>query len=408
MPVDAPSTATFRSPALTKPGRIISVDVLRGFDMVWIIGGAEVMRALASMTKLRWLVPQFEHIDWAGLHFYDVIFPLFIFIVGVSLVLSLSKALEKEGRGAMVKRILRRTAILYFLGFLFSGGFNSSWPGLHFVGVLQRIAAAYLFSSLIFCFCKTRAMVLWFVVLLIGNDAVMTFAPMRDIRLDKKVFAKIESSTGEKDPTKIFLATTNWTSGKFDRGYNVANQIDFRYLPGFKGYDYYDPDGLLSTIPVIATCLLGVFAGLLLRSSTEDKAKVIYLLAGGLALIAIGLVWSLHFPIVKRLWSPSFVMVTGGISAMAMAGFYWIIEMAKVDWWCAPFIWVGMNSITIYFSKCIVDYSGLANRFLGGNIKKMFNAELSGAGDFIIALAALGMALWICRALYKRKIFLRI
>jgi len=376
--------------------------------MVWIIGGAEVLRAFARMTKQDWLVPQFEHIDWAGLHFYDVIFPLFIFIVGVSLAFSLSKSLEKEGRGPTVKRILRRSAIMYALGFLFSGGFNSRWPDLHLVGVLQRIAAAYLFASLIFCFCKRKAMVVWCVALLVGYDAVMSFAPMRDIHLDQKVFDRISSSTGERDATKIFLSTTHWTTGKFDRGYNLANQIDFQYLPGFKGYGYYDPDGLFSTIPVVASCLLGVFAGLLLRTEKEDKTKVVSLLIAGAVAICVGLIWSLHFPVVKRLWSPSFVMLTGGISAMALAAFYWIIEIARVDWWCAPFMWVGMNSITIYFSKCLVDYSGLANRFLGGEIKKALNAQVPGAGDFVVAFAGLGLAVWLCHALYKRKLFLRL
>jgi predicted acyltransferase len=251
-------------------------------------------------------------------------------------------------------------------------------------------------------------MILWCIALLVGYDAIMSFTPMRDIHLDQKVFDQISSTTGERNPTKIFLGTTNWTTGKFDRGYNLANQIDFQYLPGFKGYGYYDPDGLFSTIPVVASCLLGVFAGLFLRAEKDDKTKVVSLLVAGSVAVCIGLIWSLHFPIVKRLWSPSFVMVTGGISAIALAAFYWIIEIAKVDWWCAPFMWVGMNSITIYFSKCLVDYSSLANRFLGGEIKKALNAQVTGAGDFGVAFAGLALALWLCHALYKRKLFLRL
>lgn len=409
MPTETLSTAvTPRASATPAQRRIVAVDVLRGFDMFWIIGGAELMHALAAMTKQQWLAPQFEHVDWAGLHFYDVIFPLFIFIVGVSLVFSLSKSLASEGKVATVKRVLRRSVILYALGFLYSGGFSYHFSDLHLAGVLQRIAAAYLFAGLLFCLFKTRALIVCCVILLVGYDAVMTFVPMRDIKLDKKVFDQITATTGEKEPLKIFLATTNWTTGKFTRGYNLANQIDFQYLPGFKGYDYYDPDGLFSTIPVIATCMLGIFAGLFLREPSDDKTKIGYLLIAGAIGITLGLLWSLHFPIVKRLWSPSYIVVTGGICAMALAAFYWLIEVAKIDWWCAPFLWVGMNSITVYLCKNIVNFSGLANRFLGGNIKAFLNVHLPGAGDFLVASGSVALALWLCHALYKRKIFLRI
>jgi predicted acyltransferase len=400
------------SPGETLParaqGRLVSLDALRGFDMIWIIGGAELVRAFAVMTGQSWLVPQMEHIDWAGLHFYDLIFPLFIFIVGVSLVFSLSKTIAQHGRGEALKRIVRRSVLLYLLGFIFSGGFSHPWPELHFAGVLQRIAAAYFFAALLFCFFSRRALIAWCVALLVGYDAVMTFVPMRDIHLDKATFDQIAARTGEKDPMKIFLGATHWVRGQFTRGYNVANQVDFLYLPGFKGYDYFDPDGLLSTIPVVATCLLGVFAGLLFRSTLTDRLKLFYLVLGGVILLNLGLVWALHFPIVKRLWSPSYVLVSGGISAMALAAFYWLIDIAGFQRWCRPFVWVGMNSITIYFTKCLVDYTALGSRLTGGSIQDFFNAHLTGLGDFLTMGVGLGLALWLCRFLYVRKVFLRL
>ncbi len=389
-------------------GRLMSVDALRGFDMIWIIGGADLVRALAVMTGQTWLVPQMEHVDWEGLHFYDVIFPLFIFIVGVSLVFSLSKTLAQAGIGEALKRICRRGVLLYLLGFICSGGFGNEWPNIHFMGVLQRIAAAYFFTALIFCFFKKRGLILCCVVLLIGYDAIMSCWPMRDIRLDKKAFEEIGARTGEKDPMKIFLTTTDRVSGQFARGYNVANQVDFLYLPGFKGYEYYDPDGLLSTIPVVATCLLGVFAGLVLRSAQPDGNKLLYLCVGGIIALNLGLIWSLHFPIVKRLWSPSFVLVTGGISTIALAVFYWVIDMANHRKWCAPFVWVGMNSITIYVSAYFVFYLGLGRRLVGGSIQNFFNAQIAGLGDVLTIACGLAMALLVCRFLYVRKIFPRL
>lgn len=384
------------------------MDALRGFDMIWIIGGAELVRAFAVMTGQSWLVPQMEHIDWAGLHFYDLIFPLFIFIVGVSLVFSLSKTIAEFGRGEALKRIFRRSVLLYLLGFVFSGGFKNTWPDIHFAGVLQRIAAAYFFAALLFCFFSRRGLIVWCVALLVGYDAVMSFVPMRDIHLDQKTFDQIAARTGEKDPMNAFLSTTNWVSGKFSRGYNVANQVDFLYLPGFKGYEYYDPDGLLSTIPVVATCLLGVFAGLLLSSTMSDRLKLLYLLAGGVILLNLGLIWALHFPVVKRLWSPSYVPVSGGLSAIALAVFYWLIDVAGWQRWCAPFVWVGMNSITIYFSTCLVSYTALGGRLTGGSVKHFLNAHLAGSGDFLTICIGLALALWLCRFLYVRKVFLRL
>lgn len=251
-------------------------------------------------------------------------------------------------------------------------------------------------------------MIAWCVALLVGYDAIISLAPMRDIHLDKKTFEHLAAQTGESDPIKLFLGTTNWVSGKFTRDYNVANQVDFLYLPGFKGYAYYDPDGLLSTIPAVATCLLGVFGGLLLKSTMMDRMKLFYLLLGGVIMLNIGLIRALHFPVVKRLWSPSYVMVSGGISAMAVAGFYWVVEVAKFQKWCAPFVWVGMNSITMYFSKCLVDYTALSSRLTGGDIKHFLNAHIAGSGDFLVSCVALALALWLCRFLYTRKVFLRL
>ncbi len=376
--------------------------------MVWIVGGAELARCFGLMTRQNWLAAQMEHVDWEGLHFYDLIFPLFIFIAGVSLVFSLGKTIAVAGRGEALKRIFRRSLLLYFLGFICSGGFSNSWPGIHLAGVLQRIAAAYFFAGLLFCFFDRRGLIVWCVALLVGYDALMSCAPMREIHLDKKTFDQLAARTGEQEPMKIFLGTTNWVSGKFTRGYNLANQVDFLYLPGFKGYEYYDPDGMLSTIPVVATCLLGVFAGLLLKSSRSDHTKLLLLLVGGLIALNLGLVWSLHFPIVKRLWSPSFVLVSGGASAILLAAFYWLIDRAKLTSWCQPFVWVGMNSITVYVAAYFVSYIALGRRLAGGNIKDFLNGQLAGSGDFLVALCGLMVALWFCRFLYVRKVYLRL
>jgi predicted acyltransferase len=301
-------------PAETKPApnapasqRLMSVDALRGFDMFWIIGADSLVYALNRLTQTRptkLLADQLDHAEWQGFHFYDLIFPLFVFIVGVSLVFSLTKTIERAGRAEALKRVFRRGVLLFVIGIFYSGGFTSAWPDIRLMGVLNRIALAYLFAGLLFCFFKPRALVTICVGILAGYWALMTFVPIRDIQLTKSNLVQLAEQAGdaktaalfreERNPSavkdspawaaaeKMFYATTNRVTGKFDKGLNLANHIDFEYLPARKYDTFFDPEGCLSTIPAVATCLLGVFAGLLLRNRTvPDQRKVIYLIGSG-------------------------------------------------------------------------------------------------------------------------------
>ena len=176
-------------------------------------------------------------------------------------------------------------------------------------------------------------------------------------------------------------------------------------------YDtYFDPEGLLSTIPAIVTCLLGVFTGLLLLNpSFNDQQKVIYLLAGGLVLAALGWAWSAQFPVIKKIWTSSYVLVAGGYSAVLLGVFYWIVDVAKWRWWCQPFVWMGMNSITIYLTKNMLGgFGALSRRLAGGDIHDFFDTRLHGSGDLVLSILGLLMAFWCVRFLYQRKIFLRL
>src|SRR5580700_9938713 len=142
--------------------RLMSVDALRGFDMFWIIGADSLVYALNRMSKSRpteILADQLEHADWQGVHFYDLIFPLFVFMMGVSTVFSLSKIIQQEGRGAAVTRVVRRSVILFIIALLYSGGFSHPWPDLRLMGVLNRIALCYFFGGLMYIFLPVRALV---------------------------------------------------------------------------------------------------------------------------------------------------------------------------------------------------------------------------------------------------------
>ena len=169
---------------LPRSTRLVSVDALRGFDMFWIMGGDTVIRsfpAIHDSAFTRGLAAQMDHCEWAGFHFYDLIFPMFVFIVGVSLAFSIQRLRERAGLAPTIKRIVIRSLILFLLGIFYMGGVANGFKNVYFAGVLHRIAVAYFFAALIFCFFRTRAMVAICIGLLIGYWALMTFVPVPGI-----------------------------------------------------------------------------------------------------------------------------------------------------------------------------------------------------------------------------------
>lgn len=427
---------TDKTVSTTASARLMSLDALRGFDMFWIVGAASLVAALKRMSPNRvttFLAYELGHASWEGFHFYDLIFPLFVFISGVSLVFSLTKALEHNGRAAVLKRLFRRGLLLYAAGVFYYGGLDNTWPGIRMVGVLQRIAIAYFFAGLLFCFFKPRALAAICIALLVGYWAMMTLIPIRDIQMTKRNLATLAAKAGDTNAAalfeqdgnpstvrnspvwaaaeKMYYATTNRVSGKFAPGLNLSDHCDFLYLPGRRYINFYDPEGLLSTIPAIATALLGVFAGLLLKNSTvQPHRKIVYLLAFGAAGVALGWLWNLQFPVIKKIWTSTFVLVAGGYSALLLASFYWVVDVLGFQRWCQPFVWIGMNSIAIYLVENITGgFDRIATRFVGGDIQAWFDSHVAkGFGDLVIALTGLLLAFALVRFLYERKVFLRI
>lgn len=454
-PAPATSSAFATSPAM--PGRLKSIDALRGFDMFWIIAGDALVHAFNRISRggassstaeakgfsiAGFLADQLEHVDWAGFHFYDLIFPLFIFIMGVSLVFSLTKQIEIGGRKEALKRLTRRFVLLFVIALLYSGGFTNPWPDMRLLGVLNRIALCYFFGGLLFIFFKTRMLVGWAAALLVGYWAMMNFVPIRNIQLENTSLAQLAENEGDMKMAALlrtgkgfyvnkegknfsiianhpatewakskFNRTTEMTTGKFEPGLNLACHFDFQYLRGKKYDVYWDPEGFLSTAPAIATCLLGVFAGLLLLNANySDKWKLIYLFSFGAAAVIVGFLWGTQFPVIKKIWTSSYVLVAGGYSAMLLGAFYWMVDVMKWETWCQPFVWMGMNSITIYVTSNVIGgFRKLAGRFVGGDIKAYFETNLGyGAGDLLVAIFGLLLAFWFVNFLFRRKLFLRI
>ena len=375
----APDPAAGSPAPRVNAARLMSLDALRGFDMFWIVGAGTLVEALRNVSDVglfQGLARQLEHVRWRGFHFEDLIFPMFVFIVGVSLVFSLTQALERGGRRAAVRRIVRRSIQLFLLGVFYYGGFASSFADIRLLGVLQRIALAYLFAGLIFCYFGTRGRILWCVGLLVGYWLVMTFVPV-----------------------------PGGTAGNFAEGQNLANWVDQQYLPLHKADGEYDPEGLLSTLPAIANCLIGVFAGLWLRDSNRGGLiKVGYLAGAGVVLVALGWLWGLQFPVIKKIWTSSFVLVACGYSCLFLALFYQVIDGWGWRRWALPFVWIGMNPITIYMLGNLVDIGGIAERLVGGELGRLCFGRYS---ELVVALVSLGLVVGVARFMYRRKIFLR-
>jgi predicted acyltransferase len=373
------------SPASSgESSRLLSIDALRGFDMFWIIGGEEIVKEFAKWSS--WpsqevrheLVQQFEHVDWEGFRFYDLIFPLFLFIVGVVLPFSLGK-LQERGcpKGSLYGRVLRRVVLLFFLGLLYNGFLMLDFANLRIAGVLQRIALAYGFAAIIVINTRWRGQLLTLILLLVGYWAILAYIGAPDSH-----------------------------SGDYSKETNLAGYIDRHYLPGKIVKAYYgfgDNEGILSTIPSVGTALLGALAGQLLRGSMASLLKVLFLtVAGGLSL-KIGFYWGEYFPIIKNLWTSSFVLVAGGWSLLLLALFYLVIDVIKLRRWAFFFVVIGSNAITIYVGQHIIDFEKMAKVLMGGV------AHHSGAaGPLVLAISVVALEWLFLWYLYERKLFLRV
>jgi predicted acyltransferase len=394
---DEPAQRARRAPPWAVPGapaqpagRLASVDALRGFSMIWILGGDGLARSLAAMAQERgpllsavgqFVERQFEHPQWEGFTFYDLIFPLFLFVTGVAIVLSLTRLVAREGRARAHARVMRRSLLLFLLGVLFYGGLRELWPDIRLLGVLQRIALCYLFASLLFLNLNVGGMAVAFASLLLGYWALLTLVPVPELG-----------------------------APSLAEGATLANWVDRHYLPGLKWFGSWDPEGLLSTLPAVASCLLGVFAGLLLIDARLDPArKSRWLVGAGAAMIVAGHLWGLQFPIVKNIWTSSYVLVAGGWSALLLGVFHQLADVWGRRVWATAFVWIGASAIVLYLLNNVIDFSRLARRFVGGDVARFADERIGeGAGGFLAYAVAVAMVIALARFLHRRKIFLRV
>ncbi len=321
-----------------------------------------------------------EHAVWNGWTFADTVFPSFLFIVGVSLVFSFA---EREGghtsRKPFEHRVVRRTIILFVLGLLLNSFPSFQLSDIRIPGVLQRIAVCYFFASLIVLKSGLRGRILWLITLLASYWVMMRFIPVPGI------------GTGVLEPGQNFAA---WVDSLFLNGHMWS------YYDG-----QWDPEGIVSTIPAVATTLFGVLTGQWLRSSASERRKAAGMLCSGLLLLLAGQILSAWLPINKSIWTSTFSIFMAGFALVCLALSYWFIDIAGFSSWTKPFIILGLNPIAIYVLSQILG-TVLPSTSLFG----FFSIPIVrlGAESLLYPMAVflpISLASWI---MWQKRIFIRV
>ncbi|GHT71258.1 DUF5009 domain-containing protein [Bacteroidia bacterium] len=365
----------------TKNIRLKSLDALRGFDMLFIMGFASlvvtVCKLFPSFEWTEWLSGEMKHVAWNGLSHHDTIFPLFLFIAGISFPFSLSKQ-RSDGKSQrqIILKIIRRSLILVLLGFVYNGFLKFDFDNMRYASVLARIGLPWMLAALLFVYCKTNTRIVISAVILIGYWLLMWLIPSGN------------------DP--------------FSLENNLVGMIDRVLLPGvLLCGGIFDPEGIFSTLPAVVTAMMGMFTGQFIRLSEErfsGSKKTVYMLVAAAILLIIGLIWNHWFPINKQLWTSSFVCVLGSYSLFMFAVFYYIIDVKNKYRWSFFFRIIGLNSITIYLVQKIIGFQRISDFFLAG-IAGQFPEAI---GQVINQAGYVTVAWLFLYFLYKKNIFLKV
>lgn len=358
--------------------RLHSLDALRGFDMLWITGGGLLAVTVAQMTGAEWLANQMEHVKWEGFHFYDLIFPLFMFISGVAIPFSVKSKLEKNvPKSRLLKKVATRLVVLILLGILYNGTFQHGFENGRIASVLGQIGIAYFFASLIVIYFKTiRSRLIWLAGILIGFGIIQLLIPVPG------------HGAGVLTPEGC-----------------INGYIDRLFLPGRLYGGTFDPEGILCSLSATGVTLMGTLAGSILRGkSTTDWQKMGYMVVAGVASILVALLASTFYPIIKSCWTSTFNLLTGGIGFLLLALFYLVIDHWGFHRWAFYFRVIGMNSIFVYLFTRIINMRGISEFFFGW----LANPLGDEAGNLLLIIGALALTWLILYYMYRKKIFLRV
>ncbi|MGE5679953.1 MAG: acyltransferase family protein [Bacillota bacterium] len=371
---------------MEKPERLVSLDVFRGITIAGMI-------LVNNPGSWDYVYPALQHAKWHGVTPTDLIFPFFLFIVGLAITISLSKRKEQGADSKkLIQQIIKRSIVIFMLGLIMNGFPYYELPTIRIMSVLQRIAIVYLISSLIFLKSSEKAQIFITIFILLFYWAIMTLIPVPGVG-----YPNLEPST------------------------NLSAYVDRMVLGSHIWYysKVYDPEGILSTIPSVATCLIGIITGQWLRKPVDKLTKTVWMFVFGSFGLVIGTIWDMWFPINKNIWTSSYVVFTGGMALQFMAICYFLVDVKGYKWWTKPFIVFGMNAIIVYFFSEIMAYalylpkiSNTAGQSIDFKVwlyETIFASWLSPlnaslAWALVYVLFWLGI-LWF---LYKKKIFIKI
>jgi predicted acyltransferase len=370
-----------------KGSRLQALDVFRG---------ATIAGMMLVNTPGDWnhVYAPLLHAEWHGWTYTDTIFPFFLFIVGVSMAFSFGRRQAEGGKARLFLHTLRRSAIIFGIGLALNvlSYFLFHRQQVRIPGVLQRIGVCFLFAAAIYLLLGARGLLPAAAVLLAGYWALMTFVPV-----------------------------PGYGTGRLDLEGNLARHVDTAILGPhtWKHDPDWDPEGPLSTIPAIATTLLGVAAGELLRGTRPWPAKLAALMAGGGAAFSLGLLWGTSFPINKNLWTSSYALAMAGLGAVVLALFLWAIDVRGWKSWARPFEWLGTNAIALFVLATLATLLMLAIKLPAGDGKRrsiygtiyrtVFDRFAEPRiGSLLFALSF--VALWIAvgALLYRKRIFIKV
>lgn len=362
--------------------RLLSIDTLRGFDMLMIAGAGAFISLLHGKTGWGWvdaIALQFEHPAWNGFTFYDFIFPLFLFIAGLSLPFSLNKGLQLgASKSDLYKKAFKRMLILMAFGILYKNAPIPflDWSKIRFVSVLGRIGFAGFITTVLYLNFDFKKRIFWIAGLLLFYYAALFLIPV-----------------------------PGYGAGDLSFEGNLTGWIDRTFLPGRLLQGTYDELGLFTQIPALCLTVLGSLAGdMLRRIGDTDYVRLRNLAIAGLVCLVIAAIWSLHFPINKHLWSSSFIMLTGGMAFLTFALFYWIIDILQYRRWTFFFMVIGLNSLTIYLAYRLIDF-GFTSRLLFEGLYINSPEKWHPVFQSLGALALVWVFLYV---LYRLKLFIKV
>lgn len=388
----APSTAASPEERIAaaplRPQRLMSLDLFRGATIALMI----LVNNPGDERTAFWPL---KHAEWNGWTPTDLVFPFFLFIVGAAMAFSLRARVERGvSRSELVGHVLWRGLILFALGVFLNGfpnGYHlSSW---RFYGVLQRIAVCYAISAILVLWSGRRGWILTIFGCLVGYWLLMRFVPVPGLGVPTKDIPLL-------DPDR-----------------NLAAWLDRKLLLGHLYEGTRDPEGVISTIPAVATCLLGVLTGEWLRSPRAPRAKAIGMAGFGVAALALGQLWNLWFPINKKLWTSSYVLFTAGLALVVLSLCYGAADIKRWHGVLAKFFLVfGMNAIAAYFFAEIVSHALDHTKTGDGAFtlqEWIYQHVFAGVGSpqtssLIYGLCYVAMCWVVMFMLYRKRIFLKI